>query len=228
MFKKSTLRGILSSEFDSKDYFSNVYRAKDELGNPNQTSIDRLRDRLLVRMYEKYGSKPINEASVIDIGCGYGWLLDYFNEAKIVCGSDISEHALDLARQRSPKREYKYGDIQEKINFDFKFDLILAINVIEHLTQPKQAIENICNALNPGGIVIVHLPTINNKLNKFEYKYLYDSDPTHIYRPKGQEIREMFTSCAMKTLRESYLPHYPAWLTRLLPIHPAYLAVFKK
>jgi len=24
------------------------------------------------------------------------------------------------------------------------------------------------------------------------------------------------------------LPHFPAWLTRLIPIHPAYLAVYKK
>jgi 2-polyprenyl-3-methyl-5-hydroxy-6-metoxy-1,4-benzoquinol methylase len=218
----------LSQDFDSKEYFSNVYRAKDELGNPNQTKVDKLRDRLLVRMYEKYGSKPINEASVIDIGCGYGWLLDYFDQAKVVCGSDISEHALELARKRSPKRNYQYGDIQEKINFDFEFDLVLAINVIEHLTQPEQAIKNIGASLRPGGLAIVHLPTINNSFNKWEYKYLYDSDPTHIYRPKGKQISKMFQSHGMKPVRESYLPHFPAWLTRIFPIHPAYLAVFKK
>jgi 2-polyprenyl-3-methyl-5-hydroxy-6-metoxy-1,4-benzoquinol methylase len=218
----------LSQDFDSKEYFSNVYRAKDELGNPNQTKIDKLRDRLLVRMYEKFGSTPIKGASVIDIGCGYGWLLDYFDQAEVVCGSDISEHALELARKRSPKRNYKYGDIQESINFDLKFDLVLAINVIEHLTQPEKAIKNISASLKPGGIAIVHLPTINNRFNKFEYKYLYDSDPTHIYRPKGKEISQMFQSNSMRSIRESYLPHFPAWLTRIFPIHPAYLAVFKK
>lgn len=218
----------MSQDFDSKEYFSNVYRAKDELGNPNQTKIDKLRDRLLVRMYEKFGSTPIKDASVIDIGCGYGWLLDYFDQAEVVCGSDISEHALELARKRSPKRNYKFGDIQESINFDLKFDLVLAINVIEHLTQPEKAIKNIGASLKPGGIAIVHLPTINNRFNKFEYKYLYDSDPTHIYRPKGKEISKMFQSHGMKSVRESYLPHFPAWLTRIFPIHPAYLAVFKK
>ena len=36
------------------------------------------------------------------------------------------------------------------------------------------------------------IETINNAFNKWEYKYLYDSDPTHIYRPKGSEIRRMF------------------------------------
>lgn len=218
----------MSDNYDSKEYFSNVYRAKDDLGNPNQTKIDKFRDQLLVRMYEKYGPQKIEDSEVIDIGCGYGWLLDYFDNAKSVCGSDISQHALELAKKRNPKRDYKYGDIQEGVNFSQKFDLVLAINVIEHLTKPAQAIKNIADALKPNGIAIVHMPTVNNRLNKFEYKYLYDSDPTHIYRPKGSEVGKMFISNQMKSVRESFLPHYPAWLTRIYPIHPAYLAVFKK
>ena len=214
--------------FDSKDYFANLYGATDELGNPSQTKIDKLRDNLLVKMFSKYGSTEMKDSSVVDIGCGYGWLLDYFDTAKRVCGSDISEHAIEVARKRSPSREFKVADIQTGVAFDNKFDLVLAINVIEHLPNPATGIKAICDALKPGGITLVHLPTINNAFNKWEYKYLYDSDPTHIYRPKGSEIRKMFEENGLKTMRDSFLPHFPAWLTRLIPIHPAYLAVYKK
>lgn len=214
--------------FDSKEYFANLYGATDNLGNPSQTKIDKLRDNLLVKMFNKYGSTELKEASVIDIGCGYGWLLDYFDSAKRVCGSDISEHAIEVAKKRSPKREFKVADIQDGVAFENKFDLVLAINVIEHLPNPAAGIKAICDALSPQGITLVHLPTINNAFNRWEYKYLYDSDPTHIYRPKGSEIRKMFEENGMTTLRDSFLPHFPAWLTRVLPIHPAYLAVFKK
>jgi len=214
--------------FDSKDYFANLYGATDELGNPSQTRIDIIRDNLLVKMFAKYGSKDLQDAHVVDIGCGYGWLLDYFDTAKRVCGSDISEHAIEVAKKRSPQREFKVADIQNGVAFDNKFDLVLAINVIEHLPNPAAGIKAISEALNPGGITLVHLPTINNAFNKWEYKYLYDSDPTHIYRPKGSEIRRMFEENGLITLRDSFLPHFPAWLTRLIPIHPAYLAVFKK
>ncbi len=214
--------------FASQEYFVDLYGAKDELGNPSQTRIDILRDKLLVKMFQKYGSVELMNASVIDIGCGYGWLLDYFDSAQRVCGSDISEHAIEVAKKRSPNREFKVADIQNGVAFEDKFDLVLAINVIEHLPNPEAGIKGICEALKPGGITLVHLPTINNALNKWEYKHLYDSDPTHIYRPKGSEIRRMFEENGLVTLRDSFLPHFPAALTRLIPIHPAYLAVFRK
>ena len=214
--------------FASQEYFVDLYGAKDELGNPSQTRIDILRDKLLVKMFQKYGSEELMNASVIDIGCGYGWLLDYFDSAQRVCGSDISEHAIEVAKKRSPNREFKVADIQNGVAFEDKFDLVLAINVIEHLPNPEAGIKGICEALKPGGITLVHLPTINNALNKWEYKHLYDSDSTHIYRPKGSEIRRMFEESGLVTLRDSFLPHFPAALTRLIPIHPAYLAVFRK
>jgi len=214
--------------FASQEYFVDLYGAKDELGNPSQTKIDIFRDKLLVKMFQKYGSVELMNASVIDIGCGYGWLLDYFDLAQRVCGSDISEHAIEVAQKRSPIREFKVADIQNGVAFEDKFDLVLAINVIEHLPNPEAGIKGICEALKPGGITLVHLPTINNVLNKWEYKHLYDSDPTHIYRPKGSEIRRMFEENGLTTLRDSFLPHFPAALTRLIPIHPAYLAVFRK
>lgn len=217
-----------NENFASQEYFVDLYGAKDELGNPSQTKIDILRDKLLVKMFQKYGSVDLINASVIDIGCGYGWLLDYFDSAQRVCGSDISEHAIEVAKKRSPNREFKVADIQNGVAFEDKFDLVLAINVIEHLPNPEAGIKGICEALKPGGITLVHLPTINNALNKWEYKHLYDSDPTHIYRPKGSEIRQMFEENGLVTLRDSFLPHFPAALTRLIPIHPAYLAVFRK
>ncbi|MDP5107919.1 MAG: hypothetical protein NWP59_03045, partial [Candidatus Nanopelagicales bacterium] len=57
--------------FASQEYFVDLYGAKDELGNPSQTKIDILRDKLLVKMFQKYGSVDLINASVIDIGCGY-------------------------------------------------------------------------------------------------------------------------------------------------------------
>lgn len=103
--------------------------------------------------------------------------------------------------------------------------MILAINIIEHLSNPVAGIESIKNAAKPGAIVLVHMPTISNWLTRWEYAKLYDSDPTHIYRPSGKTVSKLFEANGFETLRDSYLPHFPASLTKIWPIHPAYLAV---
>ena len=211
-----------------REYFSQLYGATSVTGEPQQTIFDRWRDRILCKAYEKYSTKELTESDVLDVGCGYGWLLDAFEGARTLCGVDIAHHAVEVAAQRKPDRFFKQGDLHDPSPFKEKFDLILAINIIEHLSHPEAGIRSISNSAKPGAIVLVHMPTITNWLTRWEYSKLYDSDPTHIYRPTGKTVRTLFESYGFITLRDSYLPHFPAYLTKVWPVHPAYLAVFRK
>jgi SAM-dependent methyltransferase len=210
------------------DYFSALYGATSDEGEPQQTAIDRWRDRLIAKSYRKHSLTPLAQSDVLDVGCGYGWLLDAFEGARSLSGVDIAHHAVEQATKRKPERFFKQGDAQAPVPFAQKFDLILAINVIEHLPDPEAGISSISNAVKPGGIVIVHLPTITNWFTRWGYSKLYDSDPTHIYRPTGQTVRKMFEQQGFETLRDSYLPHIFPALTKLWPLHPAYFATFRK
>jgi SAM-dependent methyltransferase len=210
------------------EYFARLYGAVSEHGEPEQTVVDKWRDKLVANTYRKYSSKELSESDVLDVGCGYGWLLDAFEGARSLSGLDIAHHAVEVAARRKPERNFMQADLHDSNPQSQKFDLILAINVIEHLTNPKAGIESIRNFALPGAIVLVHLPTITNWLTRWEYSKLYDSDPTHIYRPAGEEVRELFEAAGFETLRDSYLPHFPSSLTKVWPVHPAYFAVFKK
>ena len=210
------------------DYFAKLYGGQDESGEPQQTKIDKLRDGLLVKLYKKYGKTPLGESKVLDVGCGYGWLLDYFEGAKKLAGVDIAHHAVEVAAKRKPDRFFKQGNLENPSPFQETFDLVLAINIIEHLEKPEAGIRSIAGSCHEGSIVLVHMPTIANRLTKWEYSKLYESDPTHIYRPSGRTVRKMFEAAGFSTLRDSYLPHFPAWATKIYPLHPAYLAVFIK
>lgn len=210
------------------EYFSQLYGATTIEGKPAQTFFDKGRDKLLAKIYKRYSNKKITDSDVLDIGCGYGWLLDSFEGARTLCGVDIAHHAVEEASLRKPERFFEQGDLHDPSPFSQKFDLILAVNILEHLSNIEVCIESINNSAKPGAIVLVHMPTISNWLTRWEYSKLYDSDPTHIYRPSGKEVRRLFESAGFETLRDSYLPHFPAFLTRAWPIHPAYLAVFRK
>lgn len=213
--------------YQTRDYFESLYGGKASDGLPAQTRFDIARDSLFRKLFEKYGDTPVAQAKVVDIGCGFGWLLDRFADAKSVCGMDISSVAVEVANKRKPDYDVRVGDLQDGLPFEQKFDLVLAVNVIEHLPEPDKGIAAIKSALRPGGIAVVHLPTIANRPMAWLYSKLYDSDPTHIYRPSGQVVNEKFEAAGFSVERSSYLPHIPARLTMALPLHPAFLAVYK-
>jgi SAM-dependent methyltransferase len=225
------VRGVLmdkNRETAGHEYFSQLYGATSKQGEPQQTVFDKWRDKILFNTYATYSTHKLSQSDVLDVGCGYGWLLDAFEGARTLSGVDIAHHAVEVAAGRKPDRFFKQGDLQDPSPFSQKFDLILAINIVEHLSDPEAGIQSISKSAKPGAIVLVHMPTISNWLTRWEYSKLYDSDPTHIYRPSGKTVRKLFEAEGFETLRDSYLPHFPAALTKLWPVHPAYLAVFKK
>jgi len=172
------------------EYFSQLYGAISKEGQPQQTVFDKWRDKIMFNIYAKYSSKELSQSDVLDVGCGYGWLLDAFEGARSLCGVDIAHHAVEVAAGRKPERFFKQGDLHDASPFSQKFDLILAINIIEHLSDPEAGIQSISASAKPGAIVLVHMPTISNWLTRWEYSKLYDSDPTHIYRPSGQKCAQ--------------------------------------
>lgn len=216
----------LSSQDYGADYFANVYGAASKTGEPSQTWIDRARDRLLVKLALEYSAKPLDRLDIVDVGCGYGWLLDTFTGAHSLTGSDISEHAITMARSRDAERTYAVADLLDGPPFEGTYDVVLAVNLIEHLTDPAAGIDAIRALCAPGSVVLVHLPVVDNKVGKWIYDRTYASDPTHIYRPTGKEVKALFEGRGFVTLRESYLPHTLPRVTRHLRLHPSYLAVF--
>jgi len=152
---------LSSADYDAS-YFATVYGSASKTGEPQQTRIDRARDRLLVSIARTSLNRPLSQASVVDVGCGYGWLLDTFASAKTLAGSDISEHAISMASRRHPDRDYRQADLLDGPPFEGTFDVVLAVNLIEHLTNPAKGVESISALCTEGSVVLVHLPVIDN------------------------------------------------------------------
>ena len=91
------------------EYFSKLYSGASKQGGPQQTIFDKWRDRILFNTYAKYSFLDLSESDVLDVGCGYGWLLDAFQGARSLCGVDIAHHAVEVAAGRPAGwRERRY------------------------------------------------------------------------------------------------------------------------
>jgi SAM-dependent methyltransferase len=81
--------------------------------------------------------------SVLDVGCGSGDNLAALEAAADyeLAGSDLSEEALALASQRVPNVSLQVLDI-ERDRLPAQFDLVMSIQVVEHLMDDLSALRN--------------------------------------------------------------------------------------
>ena len=92
--------------------------------------------------------KDINCRSILDAGCAMGFLVEGFRNLGVEAwGIDISEYAISQVHENI-KDYCTVGSISEDLSR--KYDLIICIEVIEHLSplEAEQAIENFCKHTN--------------------------------------------------------------------------------
>ena len=108
--------------------------------------------------------QPIEK--ILEVGCGAGFSVDYLKGKFInYLGIDYSRNLIDYAL----KHNYQNGAEFECLNInDFetklKFDVILMIGVLHHMSEPKKVIKLLDKFLTPGGIIVVNEPQAGNKL----------------------------------------------------------------
>lgn len=204
------------------EYFTTLYGA-----SPKQTWADRKRDARVQDLVRRYAPPRRIDDAILDVGCGFGYLLERFRGRFDLYGLDLSSVAVGASRLRLNGAFLAQANVEQGIPFRRSFQVILAVNVIEHLPDPRAGVANIARAAAPGGLCVVHLPTVNNLLNRAIYRFTYAKDPTHVFRPSGDDVVGLFRSAGFRPVEQSYAPHVPRGLWNVLRAHPAYLAAFR-
>ena len=99
-------------------------------------------------------------ASCLDFGSGVGSGALLFGGAGIdTTLADISSTLLDFCRWRLARRSVRAGFVDLKLATlpDERFDMVLAMDVFEHLADPVDAAEQIWRTLKPGGLLFARI-----------------------------------------------------------------------
>ena len=122
--------------------------------------------------------KKIEKLDILDLGCGGGLTCEPLSRLKAnVTGIDFIKENIEIAKKHACETdlniEYIHADL-ESLNIKKKYDLILMLEIIEHLDNWEQYISRIKKNLKPNGTVI--FSTINKtRLSKFFAIYVAEN-----------------------------------------------------
>jgi 2-polyprenyl-6-hydroxyphenyl methylase/3-demethylubiquinone-9 3-methyltransferase len=103
---------------------------------------------------------PLAGKTALDVGCGAGLLTEPLARlGASVTGIDASPEVIAVAREHAEAMalaiDYRAGDVQE---FQCQFDLVTAMEVIEHVADPSTFLKALARRLAPGGLLILSTP----------------------------------------------------------------------
>ena len=160
---------------------------------------------------------PNYSEKILDIGCGDGATLEWIKTSKR-CGKtygiEISESSYLKAKKILD--ETLNINIEKEKNFfmEKKFDLILVLDVIEHLLDPWKFLNLIKSRLNEGGSIIISVPNIRHYsilkdlifFGNWEYSQSGILDRTHLRFFTKKNLKKMFEK---EKLNIEMLKKYP-------------------
>lgn len=113
------------------------------------------RHLVLDQLAQRYEGRT--DLQVLDVGCGTGLNMKYLARYGSVTGVDLSETALHFCRTRGHTRLIK-APIEHLPFPTGSFDLVTALDIVEHLDDDLVALREVQRILKPGGRVVILVP----------------------------------------------------------------------
>ncbi len=125
----------------------------------------RARSRMALRMLRRAGCAP--GARVLEAGCGWGTNLEALERAGYTTvGLDVSRQTLE--RLDRPDRQLVLADLSRPLERPERFEAVLALDVLEHLDDDAQAIDNLVRLTATGGLLVLSVPARPDLSSRFD------------------------------------------------------------
>ena len=135
----------------------------------NPIWIKYIRDSAVKHFKIKSNNQPLKNLNILDIGCGGGVLSEPMNKlGACVTGIDASITNINIAKIHSKKNKLKINYIctsPENLKINKKFDIILNMEIVEHVEDVNYFINKSSQFLKKDGLMYV--ATLNKTLKSY-------------------------------------------------------------
>ena len=135
----------------------------------NPIRIKYIKDNSIKHFKIKSSKQPLKKLKILDIGCGGGLLSEPMSRLGAeVTGIDASQENINIAKIHSLEKKLKIKYIcssPEKLFTKDKFDIILNMEIVEHVDDVNFFIKNCVKFLKKNGIM--YIATLNKTLKSY-------------------------------------------------------------
>jgi len=137
----------------------------------NPIRIKYIKENIINSFKLKEKQKPLDKINILDIGCGGGLLSEPMTRLGAnVTGIDASNRNISIAKLHAKKNKLKINYIcssPEKLKIQKKFDVILNMEIVEHVEDINFFINSCSKLLKKNGLMFV--ATLNKTLKSYMF-----------------------------------------------------------
>ena len=137
----------------------------------NPIRIQYIKENIIGNFKLKNKKKPLDKINILDIGCGGGLLSEPMTRLGAnVTGIDASSKNINIAKHHAKKNNLKINYIcssPEKLKIKKKFDVILNMEIVEHVDDINFFINSSSKLLKKNGLMFV--ATLNKTLKSYVF-----------------------------------------------------------
>ena len=137
----------------------------------NPIRIRYIKENIIQNFKLKNNKKPLEKINILDIGCGGGLLSEPMQRLGAnVTGIDASIKNIKIAKLHAKKNKLNIKYLctyPEKLKTKKKFDVILNMEIVEHVEDVKFFLESCSKLLKKNGLMFV--ATINKTLKSYVF-----------------------------------------------------------
>ena len=180
--------------------------AEASIAVPGSTSIE-IQSRLAKA--DKYNRwifdqfAPYLGQRILDVGCAIGNITQFYADRELVVGIDVVPEALAVARERFADRAFEahHMDVSSPALLSFRpldLDTAICLNVLEHVEDDVYALNNMRDALMPGGRICLLTP-----VNKWLFGPM-DAIDHHFRRYTRSELNAKIAAAGLRVEHQKY------------------------
>lgn len=196
----------------SKDLYESAYDKNSKGFTYRSLTYNRKNiQQISLPWFQKYALKkyrPFGSGKLLEIGCGTGRFLFASEKAGWeTYGIDISQKAVDAAKELLPQSKIQTGTVEETELPLNNFEMIVAFEVIEHVGNPYTFLNKIRHLLKDNGILVISTPDWDSGTIKHHPRENY-WPPYHIWFFNRESLNRLFERAGLEiiNIKRNYIP----------------------